>query len=250
MKRLAAACAALAALALLPAAPAAAQALSAGQIIERLQKNTVFDTARSTGSMVVRDRFGERESAFVSWSRGQDTALIEFTSAEERGMKILRTSDEIYLYYPDAAELIRLQGAALRDAVLGSDMSYEDMTGGKRLLESYRATLEGTEPVGGRPCYRVALEAIRRDVPYYRQILWVDTEIFLFRRAHKFARSGTLLKEIEVDEIRRIAGRNVATRMTLRDSLKRGSSTTFVLADIEIDRPLQPDVFSLGELTW
>ncbi len=246
MNRLIAA-AGLAAFAILTAA---SQALTADQIIDRLEANLVFDTVRSTGSMVVRDRFGERESTFVSWSRGEDTTLIEFTSAEERGMKILRTSDEIYLYYPDAAELIRLQGAALRDAVLGSDMSYEDMTGGKSMRKSYRPTLEGTEAVAGRPCYRVSLEATSRNVPYYRQTLWVDTEIFLFRRVHKFARSGTLLKEIEVEEIRTIAGRNVATRMRLRDSLKRNSSTVFVLDAIEIDRPLPPKIFSLGELTW
>ncbi len=231
------------------AAPAAG-AQTADEIITRMEENIVFDTARTAGSMTVRDRFGARESTFVSYSRGDETMLIEFTSAEERGTKILRTRDEIYLYYPDAADLIRLQGAALRDAVLGSDMSYDDMTGGKRLLKSYKATLEGTESIGGRPCYRVSLEATKRDVPYYRQTLWVDKELFIFRKAQKFARSGTLLKEIEVNEIQRVAGRNVVTRMTLRDSLRRGSSTEFVIGEIEIDRPLPPKIFSLGELTW
>ncbi len=231
------------------AAPAA-RAETADEIITRMERNIVFDTARSAGSMTVRDRFGARESTFVSYSRGDETMLIEFTSAEERGTKILRTKDEIYLYYPDAAELIRLQGAALRDAVLGSDMSYDDMTGGKSLLKSYRATLEGSDIVDGRSCYRVTLEATKRDVPYYRQTLWIDKELFIFRKAQKFARSGTLLKEIEVNEIRRVAGRNVVTRMTLRDSLRRGSSTEFVVSEIEIDRPLPPKIFSLGELTW
>ena len=47
-----------------------------------------------------------------------------------------------------------------------------------------------------------------------------------------------------------LAGRNVATRMTLKDSLRKGSSTEFVLREIEIDRPLPPKIFSLGELTW
>jgi outer membrane lipoprotein-sorting protein len=250
MKSLIAAVSAFALLLALALAPATAQTLTADEIIGRVERNTVFATARSAGSMVVRDRFGDRESTFASWSRGDDTTLIEFTSAEERGMKILRTSDEIYLYYPDAAELIRLQGAALRDAVLGSDMSYEDLTGGKGLLRSYRATLEGTEAVDGHPCYRVSLEALRRDVAYYRQVLWVDSSLFLPRRIHKFARSGALLKEVEVDEIRSIAGRNVITRMTLRDTLKRGSSTSFVMSRIEIDIQLPPTIFSLGELTW
>ncbi|KKW29056.1 MAG: putative outer membrane protein involved in lipoprotein sorting [Parcubacteria group bacterium GW2011_GWB1_52_7] len=78
----------------------------------------------------------------------------------------------------------------------------------------------------------------------------MDTELLVFRRVHKFARSGTLLKEIEVNEIRRVQGRNVAARMTLKDTLKRGSSTEFALADIEIEKPLPPKIFSLGELTW
>ncbi|KKW29057.1 MAG: hypothetical protein UY71_C0005G0026 [Parcubacteria group bacterium GW2011_GWB1_52_7] len=73
-------------------------AQTADEIIERMERNVVFDTARSTGAMIIRDRFGDRASAFVSYSRGADTALIEFTSAEERGMKVLRTAGEIYLY--------------------------------------------------------------------------------------------------------------------------------------------------------
>jgi outer membrane lipoprotein-sorting protein len=231
------------------AAPAA-RAQTADEIITRMERNIVFDTARSVGSMTVRDRFGARKSTFVSYARGDDTMLIEFTSAEERGMKILRTKDEIYLYYPDAAELIRLQGAALRDAVLGSDMSYDDMTGGKSLLQSYRAALEGTESVDGHACYRVSLEATRRDVPYYKQTLWVDKDLLIFRKAQKFARSGRLLKEVQVIEIRRVADRNVVTRMILRDSLRRDSSTEFDIGELEIDRPLPPGIFSLGELTW
>jgi len=236
--------------ALLLASPAGLPAQTADGIVERMERNIVFETARSVGSMIVRDRFGARESTFVSYSKGDSTTFVEFTSAEERGMKILRTSEGIYLYYPDAAELIRLQGAALRDAVLGSDMSYEDLTGGKGLLKSYRAKLEGTETIDGRLCYRIALEASRRDVPYYRQTLWVDTELLVFRRAAKFARSGTLLKEIEVSEIRRVSGRNVPTRMTVKDALKRGSSTELIVKEIEIDPQLPPKIFSLGELTW
>jgi outer membrane lipoprotein-sorting protein len=225
-------------------------ALDAEEIIQMMEVNTVFDTARSSGSMIVKDRFGTKTSTFRSFAQGADTTLIEFTSLEEEGMKILRTEDEIYLFYPDAEELIRLQGAALRDSVMGSDMSYEDMTGGKDLLESYRVELAGTEPVDGHPCYRIEMEARRRSVAYYRQTVWVDTELMIYRRVHKFSRSGKLLKELDVTDIREIAGRNIAMRMTLRDALKRNSQTEFVMDELAIDIPLPEDVFSLGELTW
>jgi outer membrane lipoprotein-sorting protein len=232
------------------AATGTIHALEAEEIIDRMEVNTVFDTARSRGAMIVNDRFGTKVSTFVSFAQGADTTLIEFTSLEEEGMKILRTEDEIYLFYPDAEELIRLQGAALRDSVMGSDMSYEDMTGGKDLLESYKVELAGQESIDGHPCYRIEMEALTRKVAYYRQTVWVDEELFIYRRVHKYSRSGKLLKELDVTDIQEISGRHIAMRMVLRDTLKRNSSTEFVLEAIDLDIPLPENTFSLGRLTW
>jgi outer membrane lipoprotein-sorting protein len=245
MKRMAALSIALAV-----AAQLAVGALTAEEIIDRMEENTVFETSRAEGVMIIEDRFGTKETRFISYSRGKETTLIEFTSLEERGMKILRTEEEIYLFYPDAEELIRLQGAALRDSVLGSDMSYEDMTGGKGLLDSYTVVLAGTETIGGHPCYRIDMEARRRNVAYAKQTVWVDTELFIYRRVHKFSRSGKLLKEMDVQQIREVQGHQIATRMILRDTLKSRSSTEFRVDEIAIDPPLDPDMFSLRTLTW
>ena len=121
---------------------------SAEEIVRRMQSNQVYETSRMRGRMTVTDRFGTKVTTFISYSRGSEDALIEFTSTEEKGQKILRTRDEIYIFYPGAEELIRLQGAAFRDAVLGSDMSYEDLTGGKSILELYEVSLEGRETRG------------------------------------------------------------------------------------------------------
>jgi len=230
--------------------PSSVFAVSAEDVVRRLEKNTVFETSRVEGSMVINDRFGRKESTFISYGRGTDDMLVEFTSVEEEGMKILRTSDELYLFFPEAEELIRMQGAALKESVIGSDMSYEDMTGGKGLLSSYRADLKGMEDVDGFSCHRVELEARKADVPYYRQTMWIDREIFIYRRVHKYSRSGKLLKIVEIEEIREVSGRHVPVRMKLVDSIKGNSSTYFTVTDIEIDLALDPGLFSLEELTW
>ncbi|MBE3134413.1 MAG: outer membrane lipoprotein-sorting protein, partial [Acidobacteria bacterium] len=130
-------------------AMSAESAISAESIVRRMQSNQIFETSKVRGRMTVIDRFGTNVTTFLSYSRGTSDTLIEFTSPEEKGQKILRTREEIYLFYPGAEELIRLQGAAFRDAVLGSDMSYEDLTGGKTILESYEVSLEGKETVDG-----------------------------------------------------------------------------------------------------
>lgn len=220
------------------------------EIVDRLEANRTYETSRAEMTMRIRDRFGERESTMISWSRGSDEMLIEFTSAAERGQKVLRTNDEIYLYYPDAAETVRLQGAALRESMLGSDVSYEDLTGGKTLSETYDARLLGTEEVDGRRSYVIELEAIRRNVAYPRQKLWVDADRFVALRAEQYALSGRLLKTVRFEDIRDIDGHPVPIVTVVSDALKRDSETRVIINEIEIGIRVRDDRFSLGELSW
>lgn len=233
-------------------APLGAQqrSLTAEEIVGRLEDNQTHTTSRSEMTMTIEDRFGRRVSTMTSFTRGDDLSLIEFTSAAERGQKVLRTADEIYLFYPDAAELVRLQGAALREGMLGSDVSYEDLTGGKTLLETYTVALEGTETVDGHPCYVVTMEARRRNVAYPRQTVWVDQEIFVGRRSEYFSLNGRLLKTITASEIELVDDTYIPTHLVVSDALKRNSSTTIEIDEIELGLRLRDDLFSLEELSW
>ena len=234
--------------ALLPAVAAPAQ--NAEEIIRRLEANQTHATSRVEGRMVIHDRFGRRTTELIMYARGTDDALIEFTSAEEAGQKVLRTGDEIYLFYPDASELIRLQGAALRQSMLGSDISYEDMTGNKGYLDSYDVRLTGREEVDGNPCNVLELEATSRDVAYPRQKLWVDAELYVMRRAEQHALSGRLLKVMEVEELMQRDGKVFPSHITIRDQLKQNTRTEFIIEEARINIDLPNRIFSVEELTW
>ena len=141
-------------------------ALTGDEIIRRMEQHERHTSVHSTGSMEITDRFGTRTKTFISTALGDDRSLLEFTNPEEAGQKVLRLEDEIYLYFPDSEDVIHLQGAALRDSLLGSDFSYEDMTGSKSRLDDYEVALEGTEEIDGHETYRLRLTAKRRDVVY------------------------------------------------------------------------------------
>lgn len=223
-------------------------AITAEEIIEKMELNLVYDTAIVEGRMVINDRFGTRTSTYISYTEGEEKSLLEFTNIEDAGQKILRLKDEIYLYYPDAEETIRLQGAALRQAVMGSDFSYEDMTGDKGILDSYAVTLDGEGAVDGFPCYILTLTAKTRDVPYQKEIMWVDKELFIYRQVHKLAKSGKVLKEMKVTELIKVDGLYIPSRLIMVDKLKRNSSTEFYMDSIELGVDLPVDIFTLGEL--
>lgn len=242
----------LAAVTLFGAATIHAQAAdrSAEQIIRRLEANETHETAYAEGRMLIHDRFGDRTTEFKSWSRGEDEALIEFTSPGEAGQKILRKDDQIYLFYPDAAELIRLKGSALRDSVMGSDMSYEDMTAGGGLLADYRVELVGTETLHGNEAYVIDLEAKTRDVPYAEQRVWIDAERYVGLKTEMYSRSGDLLKVMRTLELTEQAGKIFPVRLRIEDRLRSDTYTEFVFDEIQVDISIDPSRFSLEELTW
>ena len=232
------------------AAAVPALALTGDEILRRMERHERHDSMQSTGSMEITDRFGTRTKSFMSTALGDDRSLLEFTNPEEAGQKVLRLEDEIYLYFPDSEDVIHLQGAALRDSVLGSDFSYEDMTGSSSRLNDYEVVLEGTEEIDGHETYRLRLTAKRRDVVYPVQVAWVDSERFVTRRVELFSRRGRALKRMAVTEFREVGDKVIGTRLEMSDFMKKESMTVFTIDDIAIDEPVDESLFSLEELTF
>ena len=230
--------------------PVSVAALTGEEIIRKADDMQVFKTSEATGEMRIKDRFGVKVSTFNSWSRGADESLIEFTSKAERGQKVLRTEDELYLFYPDAEELIRMQGSMLRQSMLGSDVSYEDMTGGKDRISQYDVVLEGEENVKGNDCYVLMMTAKVRTVPYPKEKVWIDKETFLVWKAEYFTKSGRLLKEMEALEVEEIDGRLIAVKTRISDKMKTDTETIMVISDLKINVSIDEKMFSLEELSW
>lgn len=224
-------------------------ALTGEEIIRKADDMQIFETSKATGEMRIKDRFGTKVSTFNSWSRGSEESLIEFTSRAERGQKILRTEDELYLFYPDAEELIRMQGSMLRQSMLGSDVSYEDMTGGKDRISQYDVVLEGSETIKGNDCYVLMMTAKVRTVPYPKERVWIDKETFILWKAEYFTKSGRLLKEMETLKVEEISGRVIATETRISDKMKTDTETIMVINDLKINIKLDVD-FSLDDLSW
>ena len=225
-------------------------AISGEEIVRKADEVQTFKTAQSEGEFRITDRFGTKVTTFKSWSRGEDESLIEFTSRAERGQKVLRTEDEIYLYYPDAEELIRMQGSALRQGMLGSDISYEDMTGGKDRASQYKIELTREERILGKNCWVLTLTAKTRTVPYPKEIVWIDMENYMILKGEYYTKSGRLLKEMEVLKVDVMDGLEVAVETRISDKMKTDSKTVMVLKDLKTNIDIDDDMFSLEELSW
>lgn len=225
--------------------------ISAEEVIRRMEKNQVHATAKSSGRLVITNRFGSKVKIFNVVTAGDDKMLLEFTNKEERGQKILRLGDEIYIYYPKAEAVVRLQGGALKESIFGSDFTYEDLTGEKGILELYRVEFAsaGTVMLDGVSCYHLKLTGIV-PVAYPFQELWVDAARFVMKKAVYYSLTNVALKEMRVTEIREASGKIFPTHFIMVDLMKGNTSTEFIMETIQIDVPLEANQFSLERLKF
>jgi outer membrane lipoprotein-sorting protein len=220
--------------------------LSPEAILQRIDSNMVFQTARSEVEMVMTIGGRTLTKTLVSQSRGSEQSFIEILSPpRDKGTKILKLDGVIRIYYPSAERVMRLSGHMLRQSMMGSDFSYEDMTErAQGLTALYRVVLDGEESVQGRPCHRLVLTAREDGLTYHVRKIWVDCTLYLGLREELYARSGKLLKVLTVDEVKSFEGRHYPVKVTMEDRLRKGSKTVMRVSAIEFNVNIPPDTFS------
>jgi len=239
------------------AAPGAAQSASANpvvpdaaDILTRLERNQSWTTGVIEATLAVSNRFGVTDNAFTSWSRKGGDALIEITSGPDRGQKVLRQASNIYLFYPDADEVIWLKGTALRDSLMGSDFSYEDLTDDRTLLDRFSAELLGSEAINGADCWKLKLTAKSKKETYQIQEIWVDKSRNVQRKAILYSAAGKAIRSMAASDVREIGGRYLAHTTVMTDLLKKNTSTTMTITKAEIDIAIPDRYFNREELSW
>jgi outer membrane lipoprotein-sorting protein len=234
---------------LLTASVTAQEPPSGEDILKRVDANIGSDNKISVAEMTIHGRRGSRTIKSRSWLRGQEKSFTEYLApAREAGTKMLKLGDQLWIYIPSTDRTIKISGHMMRQSVMGSDLSYEDMMEDPELLKLYHANVTGEEVILDRTCWVLQLTAKIKNTAYHSRKIWVDKERYVSLREDRFARSGKLLKTFEVKEIRRIQNRWVPTHMIFKDVLKSGKGTEFVLEDIEFNASIPEHIFTKASL--
>lgn len=221
----------------------------AEMIIKKVDDNIFSENRIAESKMIIRGRRGERVITSKSWSVGDEKALTEYLSpAREEGTKMLKLEDELFIYSPSTDRTIRISGHMLRQSVMGSDLSYEDMMEDRELLDVYNAEVVGEETIGERNVYVLELNAKVEDVAYDSRKMWIDSERFVPLKEELFAKSGQLLKTTTYSNVEQIDGRWYPKTVVYKDVLKDGDGTEFTLIDIQFNQDIPEYIFSKAAL--
>ena len=220
--------------------------ISIDEIITKIDKNLNAKSRILTSKMVVHGRRLSRTIESKNWVIGTNQAFTEYLSpAREAGTKMLKLNDKLWTYSPQTDRVIQISGHMLRQSVMGSDMSYNDMMEDRPIEEIYEANISGSEIIDNRDYWIITMEAKVKGLPYPKRKAWVDKEYFLPIIEELYAKSGKLLKTSRLSEIEKVQGRWFPSKFIYKDELKRNSKgTEWIIDEIKFDVDIPKSRFS------
>lgn len=233
---------------LFSASPVLAQP-SGKEILNQIDKNLSAKTRIMTSKMIISGARGSRTIEFKTWAEGETRAFTEYTNpAREKGTKMLKLEDKLWIFSPSTDRIIQITGQMLRQSVMGSDLSYEDMMEDPNLTSHYNASIVTSDTVQNRKCWVLQLNALVGGEAYEVRKLWVDKERFVPLREELYGKSGKLLKRTQLSEVTKVEGRWFPMKIVYKDMLKSGDGTQFIIESIKFDEPFAEDTFSKAAL--
>ncbi len=185
----------------------------------------------------------ERQSIFYqSPSNVKGTSFLTYDYPENG------RDDDQWLYLPALRKTRRISASNKGDYFLGTDLTYEDIKLGPKLSRyDYHYTVTGTAEVDGHKTYLIEgipkTEKLKKELGYGKIQAWVDTDIWMIRKAEYWDVAGNHLKSLEVKDIEKIQGIWTAQNLYLINHKTR-HQTWLRFTNIDYKTIVEDDTFT------
>lgn len=209
-------------------------------IVAGVDENQAVASRTSTVMLSVAAQGRRAEYKLRMVERGTDVAVEFLAPARDKGMKVLRIDGVIWRYEPRTERAEPLKGAALRESMMGSALSWSDLTTPLR-FGRYTPRMVRQETLEGRPVWVVELTGADAE-PYTKRLVWIDSKTSLPVRQELYGSSGILLKTWTMTEPKAVGDHWVPMQMVVSDTVNQGD-TTVRRTDVQIGGPVEEALF-------
>jgi len=187
---------------------------------ERVREMTMLRTDLEDGD----------QKYYIYFHRPADVRDMTFMVWTYRGR-----DDDRWLFVPAVKMVRRLAADDSRLSFVGSDFTYEDVSGRDLAADTHRLT--GEEPCGDRTCHVVESVPVDDGAELGRKVSRIDTISFLPITEEYYDRRGELVRVYTAEEIAAVGGHPTAVRRVMTD-VKKGHRTEVVFDDVAYDTGL------------
>ncbi len=224
--------------------------MSGEEILDKMDVNRDYESISYEGSMLITIGSQKRVKNMKATAMGgaETKAIVEYTNPEDKGTKYLMFEDNLWIYFPEEDDVVKISGHMLKEGMMGSDVSYEDALEADKLSDKYDIKIVADTTFNGKESWKIERNAKVKKVPYFKRVMIVDKTDFVCWQEQMFSKSNKLMKESTVLETKKIDGRIFATKSKMENKLRRNSSTVFTMGNISFDAKVDPLMFTMRYL--
>ncbi len=228
--------------------PLQAFALTGGEVMEKSQAAFLYPGKDFKARVVIKliDEDGQervREMTLLRKNVGktggdQKYFLYFFQPAEVKDMSFMiykypAKDDDRWIFIPAINMVKRIAAQDKRSSFVGSDFTYEDVSG--RDLEEDSHVVEREEKVGNRDCYVVKSTPKGTDADFGYKVTWVDKANFLPLAEEQYDKKGARYKQFTADEVADVKGLPTVVRRTMKNlQTSHRSEVAYLKADYDL----------------
>ncbi len=150
-------------------------------------------------------------------------------------------ADDRWLFIPSIKMVKRIAASDSRAAFVGSDYTYEDISG--RYPSNDNAEMAGEEDLGGRKTWVVKNTPKEELDDYAWRKTWIDQETLLVLKESYYDEEGTEVRRFTTDEYKQIDGFWVGIAGTM-ENLELDHKTTVRFSDVQLNVGVPDKVFT------
>lgn len=231
-------------------------------IIEKMLQNYYYSNSdgRSHAMMEITSRNGQKRNRdFVILRKNRADSLNQFyyvyfyEPTDVRGVVFLvhkqnDRDDDRWLYLPAIDLVRRISANDKRSSFVGSDFTYEDVSGRRLSDDEYEYAGEekfpGTEKVGDRTA--IVIKATPKEknvVEFAYRMIWVDKEYILPLKVEHYNKHNEVYKVFEALNIEMIQETPTIIKGIMKD-LESKSQTVMEFKEVEYDLGIEDDIFT------
>ncbi len=177
-------------------------------------------------------------------NRGTEKGLITFIHPpRNRGQKILKVKDNIWIYRPKINKVLRVSG---RSSAVGSDFSNTDLLS-LRLDRDYNAKLLDIVDYKGEKAYKLELLAKSEEVTYAKIIYWIRVKDYLPLKRDHYTLSGHKLKTLVLETTSNIL-EGLPDRYTMTNVMEKNKKTVLKYTYLKTNLTFPDKIFRKNSL--
>lgn len=182
-------------------------------------------------------REGGEQRYFLFFHRPPDVRDMAFLV-----WKYPARDDDRWLYVPALKLVRRIATSDRHTSFVGSDFSYEDVSGREPEEDSHKVLRE--EKTGGRDTFVVeSVPKAAGEAEFSKKLSWIDRATWLPLKEEYYDRRGEPARVFTAEELKEIQGFWTIVKRVMRN-VQTGHWTEAVFTEVRYNQKLSPDVFS------